>query len=229
MRKPRSVTKRIATDALFTALGLITFLIENLFPPIIIPGAKMGLSNIFSLAALILFGPVDAFAVVAARTLLGSVFAGNVSALIYSFTGGMTAMAVSSVLVCLVYPRVSIMSVSVVAAVSHNIMQNIMFVVITQSPIVFSYMPYLALLGLLSGAIVGAAVMLIFKRVPLNVYRKALGEFSEGKSEKIAASEGGETSSVADDGITSACDDENSYKVAGATSFPPDDERQNGQ
>lgn len=190
MRKQRSITKRISADALFTALGLITFLIENLFPPLFIPGAKMGLSNIFSLAALILYGPVDAFAVVIARTLLGSVFAGNVSALIYSFTGGIVAMAVSSLLVCLAYPHISVMAVSVVAAVAHNIMQNIMFVVISQTSIVFSYMPYLALLGLLSGAIVGAAVMLIFRRVPLNVYRRALGEYGgEGPAQSLQSEE----------------------------------------
>lgn len=177
MMKSSGAAKRIAADALFAALALITFLIENLFPPIF-PGAKMGLSNIFSLAALILYGPVDAFAVVIVRTLLGALFAGNVSALIYSFTGGMAAMAVSSILLYLLYPHISIMAISIVAAVMHNIVQNIMFVVVSETALVFSYMPYLALLGLVAGAIVGLAVMLIFKRVPLSVYEKALGQKS---------------------------------------------------
>ena len=88
MVKNRATARRIAADALFSALGLITFLIENLFPPLFIPGAKMGLSNIFSLSALVLYGPVDAFAVIVVRTVLGSLFAGNVAALMYSFTGG---------------------------------------------------------------------------------------------------------------------------------------------
>lgn len=168
--------KKIAALAVFTALSLIMFLIENLFPPLFIPGAKMGLSNIFSFAALILYGPVEAFAVIVVRTLLGAVFAGNVSSLIYSFTGGVIAMAVSSLLVCTVYPKISLMAISIAAAVAHNVTQNVMFVIVSQTPLMFSYMPYLALIGLLSGAIVGGTVMLIFKKVPLSVFEKALGE-----------------------------------------------------
>lgn len=171
MANGMSATRRIAADALFTALALIMFLIENLFPPLFFPGAKMGLSNIFSLAALVLFSPVDAFAVVVVRSLLGAAFAGNFSAVMYSFSGGVTAMLVSSVLMYAVYPRISLMSVSIAAAVVHNIMQTLVAAA-WQSVAVFAYMPYLALIGVFSGAAVGAVVMLIFKRVPLSVYEK---------------------------------------------------------
>lgn len=128
MKRNHGTTKRIAADALFTALGLIVFLIESLFPPLFIPGAKMGLANIFSLAALVLYGPADAFAVVAARTLLGSMFAGNIASLMYSLTGGCAAMAVSAILIYALYPKVSIIAVSIVAAIMHNIVQNLVFV-----------------------------------------------------------------------------------------------------
>ena len=171
MANGMSATRRIAADALFTALALIMFLIENRFPPLFFPGAKMGLSNIFSLAALVLFSPVDAFAVVVVRSLLGAAFAGNFSAVMYSFSGGVTAMLVSSVLMYAVYPRISLMSVSIAAAVVHNIMQTLVAAA-WQSAAVFAYMPYLALIGVFSGAAVGAVVMLIFKRVPLSVYEK---------------------------------------------------------
>ena len=180
MDKGKITSGRIAADALFAALGLITFLIESLFPPLFIPGAKMGLSNIFSLSALVLYGPIDAFVVVAVRTLLGSLFAGNISALLYSFTGGMAAMLVFWLLLYLLHPRISIMAVSIVAAIAHNIVQNLMFVVMSGTALVFSYMPYLALIGVLSGAIVGAAVLIIFKKVPLSVYEKAIN--GRGKS-----------------------------------------------
>jgi heptaprenyl diphosphate synthase len=174
MKKRASLAKKLATLSIFTALSLIVFLIENLFPPLIIPGAKMGLSNIFSLIALIMYSPVEAFIIVAVRTLLGALFAGNISAIMYSFTGGMVAMAVSSILLYTAYPKVSLMSISIVAAIAHNITQNVVFVLISETPLMFYYMPYLALIGILSGCIVGGAVMLIFKRVPLSVYEKAI-------------------------------------------------------
>ena len=98
MKKGISVTRKIAITALLTALGLIVFIIENQFPPMFIPGARMGLANVFSFAALIMFSPAEAFLTVCLRTALGAIFAGNVSALMYSFTGGIVSMAVSSVL-----------------------------------------------------------------------------------------------------------------------------------
>ena len=166
--------KKIAIIALLTGLSLVTFIIESLIPPIFIPGAKPGLANIFSLAALIMYSPIEAFAVVAIRTLLGSLFAGNISALLYSFTGGVVSMAISSLLLYLVHPKISVMSVSVAAAVAHNVTQNIVFVFISGTYLMFGYMPYLMLLGIISGALVGIVTMLIFRGVPKSVFEKLL-------------------------------------------------------
>ncbi len=157
---------------MLTALSLITFLIENLFPPLFIPGAKLGLANAFSFTALVMFGPVDAFVVVAVRTLLGAVFAGNISAVMYSFTGGIVAMAVSSVLLYAVHPKISLIAVSVASAAAHNATQNAVFVLVSGTALAFSYAPYLLLIGAISGALVGIAINLLFKRVPANVFQK---------------------------------------------------------
>ena len=165
--------KKIAVLALFTALGLIVFIIENQFPPLIVPGAKMGLANIFSLSALILYGPMEGFIVVAVRTILGSLFAGNISMIMYSFTGGMVSLAVSAALMYLVYPRISVMAVSIAAAVVHNIVQTTVFVLISNTPEIYFHLPFLALIGILSGAIVGAVVSIIFKKIPESVFARA--------------------------------------------------------
>ncbi len=173
--KTTTLTKKIAVLALFTALGLITFMIENAFPPLILPGAKMGLANIFSFAALIMYSPIEAFIVVFARTVLGAVFAGNFSTVIYSFAGGVLSMTVSSVLIYAVHPKISVMAVSVIAAVCHNIAQNIVFALISQTKYMLTtYMPATMLLGVLSGAIVGATILLIFKKVPISVFERFL-------------------------------------------------------
>lgn len=165
--------KKIAVLALFSALGLIVFIIENQFPPLFVPGAKMGLANIFSLAALILYGPVEAFIVVAVRTVLGSLFAGNISMLMYSFTGGVISLVLSAILMYAAYPKISVMAISIAAAVVHNIVQNIVYALVTQTALMLGYLPYLALIGVLSGAIVGAVVTIIFKKVPESVFLRA--------------------------------------------------------
>lgn len=166
--------KRIAVLAVLTGLSLVTFLIENLLPPMVFPGAKPGLANIFSFAAMIIYSPVDGFIVVGLRTVLGAAFAGNFSALMYSFTGGMVSMAVSSLLTYFVYPKLSIISVSIISAVTHNVVQNTVYVFVAGSILLFYYLPYMILLGVLSGAVVGACTMLIFKGVPKNVFEQAL-------------------------------------------------------
>lgn len=182
MGKGRNAAKRLATVAILVALSLITFIIENQFPPLFFPGARMGLANVFSLAALIIYTPLEAFLIVAVRTALGAVFAGNVSALLYSFTGGVAAMAVSSVLVYLVYPKISVMATSIAAAVAHNITQNLMFILIMNTPLAFGYMPYLAALGVVSGAIVGGIILIIFRKTPESVFLKAAGLNDRGKN-----------------------------------------------
>ncbi len=175
MKSGKFTAKKIAVLAIFITLSLITFIIENQFPPLFVPGARMGLANIFSFTALIMFSPVEAFIVGAVRTGLGAIYAGNVSALLYSFTGGVVSMAISSVLMYTVYPRVSVMAVSVLGAVAHNVTQNIVFVLLTDTS-TLTLIPYFILAGILSGAIVGAVTLLLFKKIPISVFEKTIGQ-----------------------------------------------------
>ena len=162
--------RRVVTLAVLTAMGLIMFMIESLFPPLILPGAKMGLSNIFSLLTVFVLGPTEAIILVVVRTTLGSIFTGNISTLMYSMTAGLVSVVVSIVLVEFVYPKVSIVAISVVAAVMHNLTQNVVFCFVSNTPEMFSYMPWLALLGVVAGIIVGFAVWFILRAVPTRVF-----------------------------------------------------------
>lgn len=165
--------RRVATLSVLTAMGLIMFMVESLFPPLLLPGAKMGLSNIFSLLTLFVLGPTEAIVLVVVRTTLGSVFTGNVSTLMYSMTAGLVSVVVSVILVEFVYPKVSIVAISVVAAVMHNLTQNVVFCLVSNTPEMFGYMPWLALLGVVAGIIVGFAVWFILRAVPTRVFVSA--------------------------------------------------------
>ena len=84
-------------------------------------------------------------------------------------------MAASSVLLYLVHPKISVICVSVIAAVAHNVTQNIVFVLTYSTPVAFSYMPYLMLIGVLSGTFIGAAVTVLIKRVPTSAFLRVIG------------------------------------------------------
>ncbi len=174
MSYEKPASKKIAAVAILTALSLVCFLIENLLPPIFIPGSKLGLAYNFSLTALIMYTPLEAFKVVIIRSIFGAIFAGSLSAVLYSFTGGIVAMAVSSILIYLVYPRISVISVSVAAAVSHNITQCAVFAGLSGSVLMFGYMPVLALVGVLSGLIIGIVTLLLIRGIPRSVFLKVI-------------------------------------------------------
>ena len=185
MKKSLTKTKyftarRVATLSVLTAMGLIMFMVESLFPPLFLPGAKMGLSNIFSLLTVIVLGPTEAIILVVVRTVLGSIFTGNISTLMYSLTAGLVSVVVSIILVEFIYPKVSIVAISVVAAVMHNLTQNIVFCLVSNTPEMFSYMPWLALLGVVAGIIVGFAVWFILRAVPTRVFVGVADSFEEG-------------------------------------------------
>ncbi len=167
--------KRIATLSVLCAMGLIMFMVESLFPPLFLPGAKMGLSNIFSMLAVFMLGPIDGVILVLVRTTLGSIFTGNLSTLLYSMSAGLVSVAVTSVLVEFIYPKISIIAISIVSAVLHNLTQNVVFCLISNTPQMFSYMPWLGLLGIVAGIIVGFAVWFILRALPLKTYAAILG------------------------------------------------------
>lgn len=194
--------KRLAMLAVLCAMGLIMFMVESLFPPLFLPGAKMGLSNIFSLLTLFVLGPLDAFVLVVIRTVLGSVFTGNMSTLLYSLSAGLVSVAISSLLVEFAYPKVSIVSISVVSAVMHNLTQNVVFCLISNTPQMFSYMPWLALLGVVAGLIVGFAVWFILRAIPLKTFASILGA-SEKDFEQVMSAENSEDAAAVEQNVSS--------------------------
>ncbi len=170
--------KKIPALALLTALGLLAFLIESLLPPLFIPGAKLGLSNIFSLLALLFYGLPEALLLVVARTVLGSLFAGNLSLLLYSLTAGVCSVLVARV-ATFAMPKLSVVCVSILSAVTHNCVQLAVYCALTGTALLLSYSPYLLLFGILSGAIVGLSVFFLIKGIPLSLFERILGEKEE--------------------------------------------------
>lgn len=197
--KTKFSAKRLATLSVLCAMALIMFMIESLFPPLFLPGAKMGLSNVFSLLAVFLLGPVDAVVLVIVRTTLGSVFTGNVSTMLYSTTAGLVSVAVSSLLVQFVYPKISVVSVSVVSAVVHNVAQNVVFCLVSNTPQMFAYVPWLALLGVVAGIIVGLAVWFVLRAVPLKTFASLLGASNTDFAQAVAVAAANEQSGQANE------------------------------
>ena len=96
---------------------------------------------------------------------LGSLFAGNVSMLLYSMTAGVVSVIACRLMLCLL-PRVSFVAVSVAGAVLHNFVQLLVYCALAGTMLLLGYSPYLCLLGALSGAAVGLIVTYTVKLLP---------------------------------------------------------------
>ena len=152
--------KKIACLSLLTGLGLVSFLLEQAFPSPI-AGTKLGISNLFSLFALVFAGYRGAILVTLSRTVLGSLFAGNPSLIIYSLTAGIASVTLSRFLLFF-RKRISFVAVSVASAVSHNAVQLLIYSLLSGVPL-REYLPFLALSGSVAGAFVGLSFVYAMK------------------------------------------------------------------
>lgn len=166
-------TKRIVLLAVFCAMALTTFMIENLFPPLFVPGAKMGLANVFVLLAILLLSPTDALVVVIVKTTLGCLFA-NPSAIVYSLVAGLCSWLVMVLLVEFLQQKLSVIAISICSAVCHNIAQLLVFCAISQTPQMIFYLPHLTICGVVAGIIVGIAVFAVVKVLSKNTLLRML-------------------------------------------------------
>ena len=157
-------TKKLTRLSLLTALALIIFIVEAQLPPIApIPGIKIGLANIITLVTLYMYGPKEAFTVLFLRIILGNMFAGQPSALMYSAAGGMFCFIVMCVLYKIL-PRDLLWVVSVFGAMAHVTAQVAVAALITKTPAVFWYLPLLLVSAVITGAFTGLCAYYVLKR-----------------------------------------------------------------
>jgi heptaprenyl diphosphate synthase len=165
----KTLTFKFALCGVLSALATIAFVIEGLFPPLFLPGARMGVSNVFILLCAILLGGRYAFITLAVKVLLGSLLSGNFFGTVYALPSGAIALTIELVLIYFV-KNVSIIATSIAGAVINIAVQNTAFCLITGTAEYLSYLPYLALTGILGGIIVGLAVFLLIKILPAKYF-----------------------------------------------------------
>ena len=149
-------TNKMIFLSLLVAIGLALSVLESFIPlPIIIPGARLGLSNIVILVTLIIFGFKEAFTVGILKSILLVLVTGSVSSFLYSISGAI----LSSIAMYLVYRYLSkifsLIGTSVFGSIAHNVAQVSVAAFMMSNVRIYSYLPLLLLIGLFSGCFVG--------------------------------------------------------------------------
>ena len=153
--------KKLARLALLTAIALIIFIVEMRIPNLVpIPGVKLGLANIVTVYAMYHYSAKETSLIVLARILLGSIFGGNISAIIYSLSGAFLCLT-GMIILRRVIDEKNIWICSILGAVLHNIGQTAAAIVVMKTTAVLSYLPFLLVSGCIAGAFTGICAQLL--------------------------------------------------------------------
>lgn len=166
MRGARQGAARLTLLSICLALSLMLFFVELRLPLVAaVPGFKLGLANIVTVAALRLFRAREALVLLVLRIVLGAAFAGSLPALSFSLAGGLLALSVG-VLLLRAVPRVPLALLGVAGALSHNVGQLLAAAFWLGTLDVFYYAPMLFALAVFTGFATGFLAQEILRRFP---------------------------------------------------------------
>jgi heptaprenyl diphosphate synthase len=142
--------------SLLVSMALVLHIFENMIPvPFITPGAKLGLANVITVIALYTLDYKEAFLVVLLRIVLSVMFGGSISRLMYSLSGAVLSYISMLIIKKIGKNHISIIGVSSVGAVFHNIGQLIVASLIVSTFGVMLYLPIITIAGVGTGIFVG--------------------------------------------------------------------------
>lgn len=147
--------KKLTVLALFATLSLAIYAVESAIPPLVpIPGFKLGLANIITVILLRNTSAKDAFLVLIARILLSALLFGHALSLLYSLSGGVLSLLLMMLGTKLLQKRLFFLT-GALGGLAHNAGQLIVALIVTATPGIVSYLPFLILSGILTGLFTG--------------------------------------------------------------------------
>ena len=157
--------QQVALSGLLTSLMLVFGFIERQFPlPVPVPGIKLGLANSVLLYALYMLGIRQSVVLMLLKSLMSWLIYMNLSAMLYSFTGGV--LSVAAMILVSRMKGVSPIGVSALGAVFFNIGQILMAAWVLGTPqLIVTYLPVLMVSGVLTGILTGVIAKLVMKHL----------------------------------------------------------------
>lgn len=145
------------------ALAIIFGYVEMLLPVFfVVPGMKLGLANLVTVFVLYRYCAKEAAVISLIRiVVIGFLFA-NLFSILYSLAGA--ALSLLCMTAARRFSGLSIVGVSILGGVTHNLGQLIVAALVVENGNVFYYFPALLISGLVTGALIGIVTGEILKR-----------------------------------------------------------------
>ena len=156
-------TRKLVYISMLVAQAMILSYVESFLPAIPIQGAKLGLANVATLIAISTLSFKESLLIVIARTTLSSFMFGNMTALIYSLTGGILSLIAMYLTLKLSNNTLSLISASIIGAIFHNAGQLFVAFLVLQNKNIFILWPYLLLVAIPTGLFIGVSSKYLLK------------------------------------------------------------------
>ncbi len=148
------MSRKVAGCGMLIALAMVFSYVEVLIPINFgIPGMKLGAANLVIVIGLYLLKPQEVLMISMIRIFLMGYMFGNGVSLLYSFAGGILSFLLMEVIRKM--KGFSVVGVSIIGGVSHNIGQLLAAAWIIRNRNLFYYLPALLAAGTATGALIG--------------------------------------------------------------------------
>lgn len=159
-RKSKFTTQKLARLALLTAAAVVLGYIEGIitaFAPLP-PGVKLGLANTVVLYSIYTLDLGATLILIILKVILTGFMSGNLAAaFLYSMAGAVLSLISMLIVKGIGKDSVSIVGVSVVGAVFHNVGQLLVAALILNTPGILFYVFVLMISAVVTGALTGLA------------------------------------------------------------------------
>lgn len=154
MANSRNSNRRAAYYGVFAAVALMMSYVEMLIPlPFLVPGMKLGLANVVVVVMLYHMDAKSALFISVVRILLAGLLFQGFAGLLYSLSGGL--MSLLAMVLLKKIKGFSIIGVSVVGAVFHNVGQILVAAAVVENLKLFYYLPVLLIFAAVTGTLIG--------------------------------------------------------------------------
>lgn len=167
MKNNSEKIKKTATLGVLGALALVLSFTESMIMPqtSFLPlGAKPGLSNIVVMFAADTMGFFSGLYIVLLKTVFTLVTRGGTACLM-SLSGGLLSLAVIRLMLKINNKNVTLVGIGVLSSCAHNVGQLITSCIITGTPALLNYLPFLLVFGIVTGLVTGLVLQIVMPKI----------------------------------------------------------------
>lgn len=150
--------------AILLSLGIVVQIFENSLPLITtIPGGKFGFANIVTILCINLFDVKTSFVLCVMRPILSSLLYGGITQMAYSLSGSILSFLAMAIIIkkCDIF---SYIGAAIIGALAHNFAQVSVAAFMYSNVYIFTYLPPLFILSIISGYFTGFCSTIIIQK-----------------------------------------------------------------